>query len=106
MMVPGRNGAIWWMHRSKNRTLPRTGPGAVARTGAGLIDMPNLPPKLQEIVDDFASMTREEKIETLVAYAESFPPLPDWLMEERDKMEPVPECMTPVRLFAEKKPDD
>ena len=27
--------------------------------------MPNLPPKLQEIVDDFASMTREEKIETL-----------------------------------------
>jgi len=68
--------------------------------------MTSLPPKLQEIVDDFASMTREEKLETLIAYAESFPPLPDWLMEERDKMEPVPECMTPVRLFAEKKPDD
>jgi len=67
--------------------------------------MPNLPPKLQEIVDDFASMTREDKIETLIAYAESFPPLPDWLMEERDKMEPVPECMTPVRLFGEKQSD-
>src|SRR5512143_3269291 len=64
-----------------------------------------LPPNLQEIVDDFASMTREEKIETLIAYAESFPPLPDWLKEERDKMEPVPECMTPVRLFAQKQPD-
>ena len=63
------------------------------------------PPKLQEIVDDFASMTREEKIETLIAYAESFPPLPGWLKEERDKMEPVPECMTPVRLFAQKQPD-
>jgi cysteine desulfuration protein SufE len=65
----------------------------------------SLPPKLQEIVDDFASMTREEKLETLIAYAESFPPLPDWLKEERAKMEPVPECMTPVFLFGEKQPD-
>ena len=61
-----------------------------------------LPPKLQEIVDDFAGMTREEKLETLIAYAESFPPLPDWLKDERAKMEAVPECMTPVFLFGEK----
>ena len=67
--------------------------------------MPNLPPNLQEIVDDFASMTREEKIETLVAYSESLPPLPDRLKEERAKMDPVPECMTPVFLYAEKQPD-
>jgi cysteine desulfuration protein SufE len=65
----------------------------------------SLPPKLQEIVDDFASMTREEKVETLIGYAESFEPLPDWLKEQRDRMEPVPECMTPVRLFARKQPD-
>ena len=64
-----------------------------------------LPPKLQEIVDDFASMSREEKIETLIGYAESLPPLPAWLKEEREKMDSVPECMTPVFLFAEKLPD-
>jgi cysteine desulfuration protein SufE len=64
-----------------------------------------LPPKLQEIVDDFASMTREEKLETLIAYAESFPALPGRLKDKRDQMEPVPECMTPVFLFAEKGPD-
>jgi cysteine desulfuration protein SufE len=64
-----------------------------------------LPPKLQEIVDDFASMSREEKLETLIAYAESFPPLPDWLKEKRDSMEAVPECMTPVFLFGEKQSD-
>lgn len=64
-----------------------------------------LPIKLQEIVDDFASMTREEKLETLIAYAESFPALPDWLKDKRDQMEPVPECMTPVFLFAEKGSD-
>lgn len=64
-----------------------------------------IPPKLQEIVDDFASASREEKIEMLVAYSESLPPLPEWLEEERAKMQPVPECMTPTFLFAERKPD-
>src|SRR5690554_5581029 len=67
--------------------------------------MTQLPPKLQEIVDDFASMTREEKVETLVAYSESLPPLPDHLKEAREKMEPVPECMTPVFMHAESRPD-
>jgi cysteine desulfuration protein SufE len=61
-----------------------------------------LPPKLQETVDDFAGMTREEKLETLIAYAESFPVLPDRLKAVRDKMEAVPECMTPVFLIGEK----
>jgi cysteine desulfuration protein SufE len=65
-----------------------------------------LPSKLQEIVDDIASMTREEKLETLIAYSESLPPLPEWLKDERAKMDPVPECMTPVFLFAEKQADD
>lgn len=61
-----------------------------------------LPKKLQEIVDDFASMSREEKLEMLIAYAESFPDLPERFQEERANMEPVPECMTPVFIIAEK----
>jgi cysteine desulfuration protein SufE len=64
-----------------------------------------LPPKLQEIVDDFASMSREEKIETLIAYSESLPPLPEYLQGARDQMDPVPECMTPVFMQGEKQPD-
>lgn len=68
------------------------------------IHMP-LPNKLQEIVDDFASMTREEKIETLIAYSESLPPIPDRLKDQRDLMDDVPECMTPVTLLGEKQPD-
>ena len=56
-------------------------------------------------MDDIAGMSREEKLETLIAYAESFPPLPERLKEERGKMESVPECMTPVFLTAEKQPD-
>jgi cysteine desulfuration protein SufE len=67
--------------------------------------MSNLPSKLQEIVDDFASMSREEKIETLVAYSESLPSIPDRLKDQHDKMDDVPECMTPVGLLGEKKAD-
>ena len=65
----------------------------------------SLPPKLQEIVNDLASLSREEKIETLIAYAESLPPLPGRFADERAKMEPIPECMTPVFLFGEKLAD-
>ncbi|MFM8876302.1 MAG: SufE family protein [Anaerolineae bacterium] len=61
-----------------------------------------LPNKLQEIVDDFASMSREDKLETLIAYAESMPDLPERFQDERSKMEAVPECMTPVFIIAEK----
>ena len=64
-----------------------------------------LPPKLQEIVDDFATMSREEKLETLIGYSETMPPLPERFKEQRDNMEEVPECMTPVFLFAEKEDD-
>ena len=63
------------------------------------------PVKLQEIIDDFALASRQEKLEMLIQYSESLPPLPEWLQGERAKMEAVPECMTPVFLFAEKQPD-
>ena len=65
----------------------------------------DLPEKLQEIVDDFALASREEKVEMLIQYSESLPPLPERLHDERAKMDPVPECMTPVFLFGEKQSD-
>jgi cysteine desulfuration protein SufE len=65
--------------------------------------MPNLPGKLQEIVDDFALAEKQEKVELLIQYAESLPPLPAWLEDERDTMDAVPECMTPVHVFGELK---
>lgn len=64
-----------------------------------------LPAKLQEIVEDFASMTREEKLETLLAYAETLPDIPEHLKQQINKMEDVPECMTPVRVIAEQQDD-
>ncbi|MCC6260051.1 MAG: SufE family protein [Anaerolineales bacterium] len=61
-----------------------------------------LPQNLQEIIDMIASMSREEKLETLIAYAETLPDLPERFKTQRDQMESVPECMTPVFIIAEK----
>lgn len=68
--------------------------------------MTTLPKKLQEIIDDFELAEKQEKIELLIQYAESLPALPEWLYAERDKMDAVPECMTPVHVFGEKKDND
>ncbi len=62
-----------------------------------------LPPRLAEIVDDFALAEGREKLEMLLQYADSLPPLPDWLQGKEAEMEEVPECMTPVWVAAELK---
>jgi cysteine desulfuration protein SufE len=60
-----------------------------------------LPSRLQEIVEDFALAEGREKLELLLQYANELPPLPDWLKGHKERMEPVPECMTPVFAHAE-----
>jgi len=61
----------------------------------------NMPPRLQEIVEDFKLAEGAEKLELLLEYARKMPPLPQWLHGHRDSMEQVHECMTPVFVFAE-----
>lgn len=61
----------------------------------------NLPPRLQEIVEDFQLLQGREKLEYLLEFAESLPPLPKRLQDERDELEQVHECMTPVFVYAE-----
>ena len=63
--------------------------------------MVELPPRLAEIVDDFRLTEGREKLELLLEYSDSLPPLPDWLREQPAEMEAVPECMTPVSVAAE-----
>ncbi len=59
----------------------------------------SVPSRLQAIIDDFQLSEGQEKLELLLQYAENLPPLP-----ERFKIRPVdavPECMTPVSIYAE-----
>lgn len=62
-----------------------------------------LPARLAEIVDDFSLAEGSEKLELLLQYSMSLPPLPDWLKGNESGMEAVPECMTPVSVTAELK---
>ena len=65
-----------------------------------------LPPRLEEIVEDFQFLQGREKLEYLLELAAQLPPLPEWLEDEREQMDQVHECMTPVFVFADKQEDD
>jgi cysteine desulfuration protein SufE len=64
----------------------------------------SMPSRLQETVEDFSWCEGREKLELLLEFSEKMPPLPERLREQRDAMEPVPECMTPVFIYAETDP--
>jgi cysteine desulfuration protein SufE len=60
-----------------------------------------LPPRLQEIIEDFQYCEGREKIELLIEYSEKMPPLPENLQNHHESMEFVEECMTQVYVSAE-----
>lgn len=60
----------------------------------------NIPPRLQEIVEEFGEVEGQDKLELLLEYSEKMLPLPDWLNKDTN-MEQVHECMTPVFVHAE-----
>ena len=64
-----------------------------------------MPPKLAEIVDEFASAPREVVLEMLLEFSDAVPPLPASLAGH-DGMEQVPECQTQFFLRAEVQSDD
>jgi cysteine desulfuration protein SufE len=64
-----------------------------------------MPPKLAEIVDEFASAPRELVLEMLLEYSDAVPPLPAELTGH-EGMEQVPECQTQFFLRADVQPDD
>lgn len=60
-----------------------------------------LSPRLQAIVEEFELAEGREKLDLLLEYAQSLPPLPEWLAARRSDMDQVHECMTPVFVYAE-----
>ncbi|MEV6490993.1 SufE family protein [Actinoplanes sp. NPDC051633] len=66
--------------------------------------MPDMPPKLAEIVDEFASAPRDVVLEMLLEFSDAVPPLPPGLASH-EGMEQVPECQTAFFLRAEVQPD-
>lgn len=60
-----------------------------------------IPPRIARILDRFAAMGREEKMQSLVSYAKKLEPLPPHLAALDRAAFTVPECQTRVDLFPE-----
>ena len=63
-----------------------------------------LPPRLREIVEDFASAPDELRTELLLEMSDELPPLPDGM--DSSSMEQVVECQSPFFLSTEVGDDD
>jgi cysteine desulfuration protein SufE len=61
---------------------------------------PQLPPKLQTIVEDFKLCEGKEKLELLLDYANRMPDVPA-RFQGHAEMEQIHECMTPVFVHGE-----
>lgn len=62
---------------------------------------------LQEIIDTFASVDDQMRMELLLDFSRKLPPLPQRYETLRQQGQArVPECMTPVHLWVEKSADD
>jgi cysteine desulfuration protein SufE len=64
----------------------------------------NMPTRLAEIVEDFASAPRDVVLEMLLEYVDALPPLPPDMVGH-EGMEQVPECQTQFFLRAQVRPD-
>jgi cysteine desulfuration protein SufE len=61
----------------------------------------NLPASIAKVLDRFAAMDRETKMQSLVAYAKKLEPLPERLAALDRAQFTVPECQTRVDVFPE-----
>lgn len=64
-----------------------------------------LPPKLAELVEDFAEIGVKDRLQLLLELSEELPALPSKYDGHREQMEQVPECQTPLFLAVEVDPD-
>lgn len=64
-----------------------------------------LPASLAEIVDLFATSEPRDRLELLLDYSHQLPPLPARYAEHPERLEPVPECQSPLFVATEVGPD-
>ncbi len=67
--------------------------------------MPPVPAAIAKVLDRFAVMGREEKMQYLVSWAKRLEPLPPRFADVDRAPFTVPECQTRVDLFPERKDD-
>jgi len=61
-----------------------------------------IPDKLMAIIEEFRAIEPGEKMDLLLHFASQLPPLPDWILENKKILQPIPGCTTPVFIYGEK----
>ena len=64
-----------------------------------------LPHALEEVVEDFAAVGPQDRVQMLLELSRDLPPLPPRYADHPDLLEPVPECQSPLFLAVEVEPD-
>jgi cysteine desulfuration protein SufE len=65
-----------------------------------------LHPRLQEIADEFTAIPDRDRLQLLLEFAQDLPALPARYADHPDRLEPVPECQSPLFLAVEVDADD
>jgi cysteine desulfuration protein SufE len=65
----------------------------------------SVPERLEEIVEEFADLPGNLRLEALLDYSRRLPPLPPELAANRDALEQVHECQTPFFVATELRDD-
>jgi len=65
-----------------------------------------LHPRLQEIADEFGDVPESERLQLLLEFGQELPPLPARYATQRELLEPVPECQSPLFLAVEISPNE
>ena len=60
-----------------------------------------LPAALAEVVEEFAAAQPRDRLELLLEYAHSLPSLPESYAAHPERLEPVPECQSPLFVATE-----
>ncbi|TPW70889.1 SufE family protein [Schumannella sp. 10F1B-5-1] len=64
-------------------------------------ELPDLPPVLAEIREDFLAITQPERLQLLLEFSRELPALPQRYADHPDLLERVEECQSPVFIFTE-----
>jgi cysteine desulfuration protein SufE len=64
-----------------------------------------LPDPLEELVEEFTAVPERDRLQLLLELSYELPELPADYAEHRDRLEPVPECQSPLFLAVELTPD-
>lgn len=68
------------------------------------VSSPRLPPRLAELVDEFAEVSPRERLQLLLELSQELPALPARYTDAAGSMEQVPECQSPLFLAVEVEP--